>query len=540
MSDWLVLKRKKREDFRKREDERRKGSLEQEDKKDEIFSLASSTKYDDAASKTIENISEKQETPPASTIRQNVRKSPVSLLKQKKTRTGVSTSIVMAASPVALPHSKWLESPTKRPRTDGPTSKWLASTDDRKLPPLNTSAAPKTAGRKQPLPQALPSNLKPSPARSSLLRSEPSPARKPRQLAFEDSPQDPPLKPAAVKVPTSTATTAYESSSDEEVDDLLAEFRARMQKNQPSESSCLDSIRDSGKKQPPTGSSFAKDDPSLEEVEETPKKEKRCKPSSKTSKRQAANDEENNDDNDNKTDDSSEVSDPGETLNPRRRPNKRLDKSLMADSSSEEEDEQDTRRARAKPRPKDDELVHNPITLMRRQQQQQVPIPKDEDMPTENGASLWSDSENEQQESEPDTKMKRGKKKKKEKKKKKKSTGNFREDASYSRMLDTSQEDAETRHLLRLDEDMLRQTLKPEFSEPRFGPFDLEPLVLKRKTSRGISIERQVPASINRYLLPYQREGVSFLFNALSARKGAILGDEMVRILSCLIEVGIG
>ena len=531
MSDWLVLKRKKREDFRKREDERRNRSLEQ-----------------DASSKTIEGISEEQENPPPSTtIRQNVRKSPVSLLRQKKARTGVSTSTVMAASPVALSHNKWLESPIKRPRTAGRTSKWLASTDDRKLPPLSTSAVPKTAGRKQPPPQALPSSLKPSPASSSPSRSEPSPARKPRQLAFEDSPQEAPLKPAAAKVPTSTATTAYESSSDEEVDDLLAEFRARMQKNQQSELSYLDPTHYSGKKQPPMGSSFAKGKPSLQEEEETPKKEKRRKSVSTPSKRQAASDEDDdddaddndNDDNDNgnnKAGDSSEVSDPGETSSSPGRPNKRLDKSLMADSSSEEEDEQDTtkRASSARARPKSDEPAHNPITLMRRQQQQQVAIPNDEDVPTENGASLWSDSENEQQESEPDAKKKQGKKKK-EKKKKKKAEDKFCEGGAYSIMLDTSQEDAETRQLLRLDEEMLRQTLKPEFAEPRFGPFDLEALVLKGETTRGISVEHQVPASINRYLLPYQQEGVFFLYNALSARKGAILGDEMVSILCCLM-----
>jgi hypothetical protein len=325
---------------------------------------------------------------------------------------------------------------------------------------------------------------------------------------------------------------------------LLAEFRARMQKKQQSESSSnSDSIRDSGKKQPPTGvGSLAKDnnhslEEEEEEEEETPKKEKRRKSVSKTTskKQQTTNDEDeenNDDDNDSMTDDSSEVSDPSETPSPPQCcPDKRLDKSLMADSSSEE-DEQDTRRARAKPRPKSDAPAHNPITLMR-QQQQHVPIQNDEDVPTENGASLWSDSENEQ-EPEPDTKKKtkkRGKKQSKEKKKQK-STDSCRERAAYSTMVDTSQEDAETRQLLRLDEEILRQTLKPEFAEPRFGPFDLEPLVLKGET-RGI--EYKVPTSMNRYLLPYQREGVVFLYNALSARKGAILGDEMVSLPCCLI-----
>jgi hypothetical protein len=66
--------------------------------------------------------------------------------------------------------------------------------------------------------------------------------------------------------------------------------------------------------------------------------------------------------------------------------------------------------------------------------------------------------------------------------------------------------------------------LKPEFEAPRFGPFAVEsPFILGGEESGE---EYEVPFSIARYLLPYQREGIEFMYrSAIQLRKGAILGD---------------
>jgi len=71
-----------------------------------------------------------------------------------------------------------------------------------------------------------------------------------------------------------------------------------------------------------------------------------------------------------------------------------------------------------------------------------------------------------------------------------------------------------TRHL---------QTFEPK---PRFTsqnlPRDIGPHVLN--AANGI----QIPSSINRYLRPYQRQGVEFLWRCYSEGNGGILGDDMV------------
>lgn len=37
----------------------------------------------------------------------------------------------------------------------------------------------------------------------------------------------------------------------------------------------------------------------------------------------------------------------------------------------------------------------------------------------------------------------------------------------------------------------------------------------------------QIPASINRYLQNYQREGVQFVYSSVANGKGCVLGDDM-------------
>eukprot|EP00557_Chaetoceros_sp_GSL56_P004846 CAMPEP_0176493172 /NCGR_PEP_ID=MMETSP0200_2-20121128/9411_1 /TAXON_ID=947934 /ORGANISM="Chaetoceros sp., Strain GSL56" /LENGTH=460 /DNA_ID=CAMNT_0017890825 /DNA_START=54 /DNA_END=1434 /DNA_ORIENTATION=- len=73
----------------------------------------------------------------------------------------------------------------------------------------------------------------------------------------------------------------------------------------------------------------------------------------------------------------------------------------------------------------------------------------------------------------------------------------------------------------------LEQKLKPEFDNPKWIG-DLEPFQLTLPTENNENTKLdQVPASINRYLKDYQREGVRFLYAAVSRGLGAILGDDM-------------
>ena len=90
------------------------------------------------------------------------------------------------------------------------------------------------------------------------------------------------------------------------------------------------------------------------------------------------------------------------------------------------------------------------------------------------------------------------------------------------------------------DED-LENRLKPAFAKPKFAVGALEPLEMtvtnigKVHTTNRCMIESDieitrhyVPASINRYLQPYQREGIQFMHKIITDQKtprGCILGD---------------
>ena len=63
----------------------------------------------------------------------------------------------------------------------------------------------------------------------------------------------------------------------------------------------------------------------------------------------------------------------------------------------------------------------------------------------------------------------------------------------------------------------------PDFLAPKFGPFEDEPLLLG---PAQVTKRHQVPASINRFLPTYQKDGISFVYQqAIVQRRGAILGD---------------
>jgi hypothetical protein len=141
--------------------------------------------------------------------------------------------------------------------------------------------------------------------------------------------------------------------------------------------------------------------------------------------------------------------------------------------------------------------------------------------------SLWSDSDNEVgQASEVTRKRKRGteastpptaKRTSKSEKKAKLSTTM----ASPSLLLDTIDEGLGGDDDDQNDEmEQKALHLMPNFANPKFGPFDTRPLVLKYSDGEHI-----VPASITRYLKPYQKEGVAFMHARVVGDGGAILGD---------------
>jgi hypothetical protein len=65
---------------------------------------------------------------------------------------------------------------------------------------------------------------------------------------------------------------------------------------------------------------------------------------------------------------------------------------------------------------------------------------------------------------------------------------------------------------------------KPDFPNPTFGPFANEPMILNNSENfEG----HQVPASISRFLPDFQREGIQFIYKAISSGNGVVLGDDM-------------
>jgi len=147
---------------------------------------------------------------------------------------------------------------------------------------------------------------------------------------------------------------------------------------------------------------------------------------------------------------------------------------------------------------------------------------------------LWADPDVEEDKKDEDgPKKKRGKKKRcsdhQKKKPPKQSTGatqtqNY--DVLGVSLCDLGEED----DCGKTNSELLAQ-LKPEFSHPVFGPFEQKPLDLSCDGGDGKqgdeTVTYQVPASIARYLADYQASGVTFLFQAISTKKGCILGDDM-------------
>jgi hypothetical protein len=73
--------------------------------------------------------------------------------------------------------------------------------------------------------------------------------------------------------------------------------------------------------------------------------------------------------------------------------------------------------------------------------------------------------------------------------------------------------------LVETSDKKLEAALHPNLDDPKFGPCALEPLVLKATNSQQ---QHQVPAALNRYLAPFQQEGVKFMYNCLMNNMGCV------------------
>jgi SNF2 family DNA or RNA helicase len=85
-------------------------------------------------------------------------------------------------------------------------------------------------------------------------------------------------------------------------------------------------------------------------------------------------------------------------------------------------------------------------------------------------------------------------------------------------------------------DETLLQDLKPNFENPTFDVGELEPFVLDRLVYDNDELGQeneeevqthQIPASIARYIQPYQKEGIEFMYQSVIRRKGCILGHDM-------------
>lgn len=136
-----------------------------------------------------------------------------------------------------------------------------------------------------------------------------------------------------------------------------------------------------------------------------------------------------------------------------------------------------------------------------------------------NDDNLWSDIDDDNKESPKNSKPE--KKQKPSKRKKNKRNEDPERDPSYNQ--------PSTDTLDRLTEDEIANVdlseLKPVFDFPKFTAEPEEPFVLNAG-NLGFESPVCVPASISRYLPPYQKEGIQFMYDqAVMSGHGAVLGD---------------
>jgi len=242
----------------------------------------------------------------------------------------------------------------------------------------------------------------------------------------------------------------------------------------------------------------------------------------------------------------------------RRKRNHENNKSLM-DSSSDEEEKPTSRKLSS-----DDEednkatkRVLNPFTVAKQQQQSMESIAANCARPAKRADDdgLWSDMD-----IDVDNKKDEKPKAKKSKKRSRSKSEKFKRDSSelhqshelappsptkkggssYWFLPDNDDRYEIMKLLKKENEEALEDFVHPEIEDPFFGPFEFKPLKLGKGTKSAAS----VPASLSRYLAPYQKEGIQFMHKCLAAKSGTIMGDEMglgktvqvIGLLSALFE----
>jgi SNF2 family DNA or RNA helicase len=484
-SSWKLQQLKRKREFRQREEKRRQRLSEEQENDDDTLpswrqTSPSKTKLKEAPP------TRHDETPPAAAA-SKLKESPLSLLFRQTKKIVESKKKLSFGSPVtaaaaASIDKKWLDSPTSSTTTTRDVEVEAKSSSRFSSRKWLDSPEPKLEDRKPPAVE---------------------PAKKPN-VKHSAAPPPPPPDDGA-------------SSSDDDID-LMAAFRK--QKQQESSQSAAASQSSSPLQPSPKRRigveqkrKASQEDDTVEEF--SPSQHDSLKEFSPSQEQQ-----------DSIVDD--DDSSPAEE-NDRTR-TKRLDKSLMEDSSEEE----GNRVVRSR-----NHMPHNPLALVNQHKEQQQPVngtspPKIRSNAAE--ASLWSDSEHEEQEEEESSANQKKKKTKKKRKTSETSTApqkkskessssawiGYDEDEDEASAL----EDANIRRLLTTNNrDTLEKTLHPIMDEPKFGPYALEPLILQGPNSKQ---RHEVPAALTRYLAPFQQEGIQFLYTCLTSNKtGAVLGDDM-------------
>lgn len=225
---------------------------------------------------------------------------------------------------------------------------------------------------------------------------------------------------------------------------------------------------------------------------------------------------------------------------------RKCNKSLMDDSSLDDmpspqkyiADDSDVEKQE---KAKEVKTVLNPITLAH-QQQRIVATAVLEASPAKgsNGDQddLWGDSDNDNEDDEPEKSKGMSNRSKNARKSKRGKSSSIASSPGRHQAVAADFSDGGSKYwYLRIDDDEIKQLLKnndeerlksklhPELDHPFFGPFELEPFVIGSRTESSHS----VPASLSRYLAPYQKEGIQFMHKCLTSNQGTIMGDEMVR-----------
>ncbi len=179
-------------------------------------------------------------------------------------------------------------------------------------------------------------------------------------------------------------------------------------------------------------------------------------------------------------------------------------------------------------------VPHNPIALAKHEAQVHAAAVQSHFASPENynrnkNDALWSDSEPEQEDvkedSSPSGKGKRKRKRSGGERSSCKSLSAISKANKYTATvsIDFWDDNAVLQQygnlLLDSQVDELKEELHPTLTDPKFGPFDLEPLVLEHKSTKQ---GHQVPKALNRYLAPFQQDGVKFIYKCLMDNMGCV------------------